>query len=242
MFGEDPALLEKCKGHKICPTFVNIYELSKSENLIKKTEIIRNAVQALFHFKNNLIADSPFIYLAKLCQNYEYNSSQENKGIFDFTSMFAKGGNFDPSKLQELSKVLENKRVDLERASKVFNDKALKIREKITNKKKHRKNDALQITAGFIDFCLKSITEGKVQLDGLDLNRIELFIKTLDHFFKTIELSTMKIQANDWYDLAILIYVQPGDVFWTKENRWLRLIEDAGCSKYLFRENEINVA
>lgn len=44
----------------------------------------------------------------------------------------------------------------------------------------------------------------------------------------------MKIQANDWYDFAILTYVQPGDKYWTREKRWLKLITEAGCSEYLY--------
>jgi len=46
----------------------------------------------------------------------------------------------------------------------------------------------------------------------------------------------MKVQANDWYDFAILAYVQPGDKYWTREKRWINLINDAGCGHYLITE------
>jgi hypothetical protein len=50
-----------------------------------------------------------------------------------------------------------------------------------------------------------------------------------------LETSKMKIQANDWFDFAMLAYVQPGDKYFTYEKRWNRLIEEAGCGDYLFQ-------
>lgn len=71
------------------------------------------------------------------------------------------------------------------------------------------------------------------------MDRAELLIKTLDHFFKTLETSGMKVQANDWYDFAILAYIQPGDKYWTREKRWINLIKDAGCEEYLYDEKTV---
>ncbi len=45
----------------------------------------------------------------------------------------------------------------------------------------------------------------------------------------------MKIDENDWFDLFLLAYVQPGNLVWTFEKRWLILIkEKAHLEKYLF--------
>jgi hypothetical protein len=54
-------------------------------------------------------------------------------------------------------------------------------------------------------------------------------------FSMRLETSKMKIQANDWFDFAMLAYVQPGDKYFTYEKRWNRLIEEAGCGDYLFQ-------
>ena len=46
----------------------------------------------------------------------------------------------------------------------------------------------------------------------------------------------MKMVPNDWYDLTLLAYVEPGDKYWTKEGKWNQLIREAGCAAYLFEE------
>lgn len=67
------------------------------------------------------------------------------------------------------------------------------------------------------------------------MNKIELLMRTLDHLNKTLVTSKMKFEENDWFDLSILGYVQPGDKYWTKEKKWIRLIKEAGCEEYLFK-------
>ena len=47
----------------------------------------------------------------------------------------------------------------------------------------------------------------------------------------------MKFQPNDFYDLSNLVYVQPGDKYWTKEKRWKRIIsERANLDEYLVKD------
>lgn len=53
--GKDNSLFEKVKAEPICPTFVNIYELSKSDNILNHEKLSRLAIQRLFAFKSNVI-------------------------------------------------------------------------------------------------------------------------------------------------------------------------------------------
>jgi hypothetical protein len=50
-----------------------------------------------------------------------------------------------------------------------------------------------------------------------------------------MELSKMNMKPNDWFDLAILAYVRPGDKFWTEDNRLIQMIKEAGCEHYLYK-------
>ena len=43
--------------------------------------------------------------------------------------------------------------------------------------------------------------------------------------------------TNDWYDLFQLIYVQPGEKYWTKDTYWIKLIKKAGMQHYLYEEH-----
>ncbi|WP_413998138.1 hypothetical protein ACMDB5_10095 [Flavobacterium sp. W1B] len=234
--GQDENLFAKVKKDPIAPTFANIHELSKSENLIDKEDLSRSAIQMLFKFKENTIYEPPFIYLTKLKQEYKYDIISEIGHWLEFTSKFAVGHSISPDKLEEFKQEILAGRESLEEVAKLFNNEAENIRNRILDKKAHKKIDTYQITAEFINFCVEQSTKGKVNIDGFELGNIELLVKTLDHFFKTLETSHMKVQANDWYDFAILAYVQPGDKYWTREKRWQNLINDAGCGHYLITD------
>ena len=41
-------------------------------------------------------------------------------------------------------------------------------------------------------------------------------------------------KENDLNDLFILAYVRRGDKYWTKDQKWIDLIKEAGCEEYLF--------
>ena len=234
--GQEIELYEKNKEKPIHPVFVNIHELSKTENLFDKEDLTRSAIRMLFKFKKYVIPEPPFVYLAQLNQEFSYDPQKEVGHWFNFTSKFAKGYSIEPSKKDEFKKQVEDMRKPLKEVSDFINQEANEIKDRIANKKAHKKIDTTQITAGFLNFCVEKTTNGKSNLDNFDLDKIELLVKTLDHFFKTLETSGMKFQANDWYDLAILSYVQPGDKFWTREKRWINLIKDAGCEDYLYTE------
>jgi hypothetical protein len=232
--GQEETLFDSVKDEPIAPTFINIIELARSYNLIDQEDLTRKAIQKLFHYRLNAIFEPPFIYLAKLLCNYLYNVRTEFGSILEFTSLIAKGGSIDSSKIEQYRTFLDSKNAILQANNSLLNIEAEAIKGRIKDKKRHKSINTLQLTGTFINFCVEKSTDPKCSLQDFDLDRIELFVKTLDYFFKTLETSGMKLQLHDWYDFSILAYVQPGDKYWTKEKRWLKLIEDAGCHDYLY--------
>ncbi len=150
-----------------------------------------------------------------------------------FTEEFAGGKMIDENKTLDFIEWAEKIQQAFKESADFANNTVQDIKSRITSKKVHRQKDTLQLTMHFINHFVKGNTNGQFDLEGLDLAPIELLVKTVDVYFKTLELSQMKMQANDWFDFAILTYVQPGDKFWTREKRWLTLINEAGCSDYL---------
>ncbi|MEA3495747.1 MAG: hypothetical protein U9R42_06900 [Bacteroidota bacterium] len=188
----------------------------------------------MFYFKDNVIHQPPFFYIAQLNCNYEFDVIKETGTLLQFTSDFAYGDRIRQDKINEYFKGVRMHKAHSETLSDYFNNEAVKIKSKIGNKKEHRKRDTTDSVAGFINFIVKSITKNECDIVGLELRTIELLLRALDEFFVTVELSTMKIQPNDWRDFGILGYVQPGDKYWTKENRWKNIIKNAGCADYLY--------
>jgi hypothetical protein len=233
--GDDEALFEKVKNEPICPNHINLIELCSSENLVNKEELVRRAVQKIFYFQENTIFEHPFVSIGQLNCKYDYDIEKEIGDILRFTSNFAKGATVDNSKKDDFFNwVAEKKAIKVE-MSEMFNKAAEEIRVKITNKKKHRNNDTYQLRGEFINMFVSAVTQNKCNIIGMELNNIELLMETLDTYFKNIELSSMKIEPNDWNDLALLGYVRPGDMYWTFENRWKNLIIQAGMEKYLYQ-------
>ncbi|NEM99326.1 lipocalin/fatty acid-binding family protein [Pontibacter burrus] len=231
--GEDEALFQTVKDLPLAPSFINIYELTKTPNFLGNEEKVRSAIQKMFYFQKYAIFEPPFIHVAKMHNSFDYDLEREVGVYLKFTELVARGETIRPEKLEDFKKFIELKRLDLEKASSDFNEIAVKVKREIKDKRVHSNQDTSGITGAFINFCVEWATGGKYNLEGFNLNNIELLIRVLDLFFLRMEVSSMKIGANDWNDFAILSYVQPGDKYWTKEKRWLRLIAEAGMENYI---------
>jgi hypothetical protein len=231
--GAEPELYVKVKGELVSPTFLNIVELCKTENLIDREEYVREAVRKIFSFKHLVTLEPPFIHIAKMHCDYDYDPIERFGDFLTFTQEFAKGVKLDKAKIDIFRAWAKKINADFMGAANFANQQAEIINQQIKNKKEHWKKDTIQLTARFIEAFVIGNTQQKCHLEGFDLNQIELLIKSLDTFFKTLELSNMKMQANDWFDFALLAYVQPGDKIWTREKRWINLIKEAGCADYL---------
>ena len=232
--GQNEELYNAVKDKTVTPTFVNIHELSKTKNILDKDELVRSAIQMLFRFQKHAIFEPPFVHLAQLNQHFEYNVEDEMKELLKFTSLFAQGHTVPEENKNDFLNKIKSFDESSEGLADFFNEETEKIRVNITDKKKHKEIDSSEITQGFVNFCVERATKESCNLDGFDMNQAELLIKTMDFFFKTLETSKMRVQANDWYDFGILAYVGPNDKYWTKEKRWINLIKGAGCENYLY--------
>lgn len=66
--------------------------------------------------------------------------------------------------------------------------------------------------------------------------KFELHEKVGARYMRNMYLTRMKADRNDENDLQNMIYVQPGDLYWTLEKRWLSIIREIKLDKYLYQE------
>jgi hypothetical protein len=231
--GENDELFKSVKQEPICPTFANIYELSKSHNHINDPELIRSAIQKMFHFRYNVIYDSPFIYLAKLNQSFKNKPMEEIMNLLNFTEIIANGRKLTSDEQKQFKIEIDELQKTLSHATKLYNDQAEEIQGRI-RKSAYKKTDTVMISAGFIDQSVRAVTKNQCSIEGFTIEKFALLAITLDQFFRTLVMSPMRIEDNDWYDLAQLAYVQPGDKYWTKEIRWKSLIKQGNQDSYLY--------
>ena len=230
---DDAALFEKVKSLRLAPNHVNIYELSTSFNLMKYPEETRRAIQRMFHYTQHAILEPALIHLAKLKGPYEYDYNEINT-FLQFTELYAKGHNIKEEEKEGFKKWLSSTETNLVKAADMMNAEADRIRPNISDKKAHRKKDTEQLTLHFINYLVETVTGGRANLREFDFRQAELLVRVLDCYFKKLETTGMKMDANDWFDFTILAYVQPGDKFWTSDGRWIQLIKEAKMESYLF--------
>ena len=237
--GTNPPSADFLKNNSLIGTFHAIDELSRTPILISHYASVQKAIQSLMTYSKRTIYEPPFIYLKR--QNkpaFAFNPVSELKQILLFTRAIANGENLIEEKKTDYEKHCENRRVNLQSAADFFNSEAAKIKPKIKDPDKHRKEDSIPINRDFISFCVASETKDSGLDESFNWTSIELFESVLKMVFNDLETGAIKLTANDWYDLFNLIYVKPGQLYWTKEKKWINFIKRAGMEKYLFIPTE----
>lgn len=224
---------------KLITTFNSIDEFSRTENLLRNFDYTRKGIQAMFKYsRTHAIYEPPLIYLKKLANpEFQYDIQAQQGSILKFTSNVARGQEIDLEKSEEYRAFCKERKADLEAVSKIFNDQSAQIKSNIKDLKKHREENSIPLNRQLISLFVEKASKS----DGLpaDFNwgLIELFENVLKVYFNALETGEYKSDPNDWYDLFLLIYVQPGRKVWTKEKRWLTLINRCGMEKYLYNPN-----
>ncbi|MEQ9007800.1 hypothetical protein [Ekhidna sp.] len=76
----------------------------------------------------------------------------------------------------------------------------------------------------------------KIEYDHFNWKLVELFLSVTENFFKHLETSKgMKIHPNDTTDWMNMLYVEPGDLYLTFEDKWKNyIINDERISHYYY--------
>ena len=227
----NPNLIDENDKDKVYATFLNYFELLKTRSVVSNSENHRKIIIEMDKFKK--LFTSPFVHMAKLHSFYHYNDLLALQDYLDFLVAFKSGDYIDPQKINDFHLHIDSVNQDFADLAKLFNTEAAKIKERIKNNKKHLDSDSSNSTNLYILDLIHRAT-GR-NLDKFEFQKIELFSKTLNLFFKKLEVGNFSATTNDIIDFFMLSYVQPGDLYFTKEKKWMNLIKEAGCENYLYK-------
>lgn len=146
----------------------------------------------------------------------------------------ANGSTIADDKLVAFEKDIDVEKDALHAIAEYLNQYALDIKSQIKNNAQHRKKDTTIGNRSLIENFVSKATEELEDFSDFDWKHIELFEAILNHVFKEVEVGSKKFKANDFVDLFMLLYVQPGMLYWTDDKKWLSLIREAGMGHYLF--------
>jgi hypothetical protein len=233
--GSNKALLSKLKD-QLTPTYVSLWELCNTGILKSDPLRVQNACRRILETQKNMIYEPPLRYLIKSCNKKKFKPKtiREIYALLTISSRIAKGATIAKDKEEDFHQYILEKKQELKNIKVSMNELALVCKSKIKDKVKHKKAYSLPIIIGYLNFLAKQATNNKYNLKKLPLRNYELLICVMDLFYKKLETGSTIWSENDLNDLFILAYVRRGDKYWTKDQKWIDLIREAGCEEYLF--------
>jgi len=227
----------------------NIDEFARSYNVVYSTERVRGSLRKAFELSGKaLIGRNPYMYILEL-DGKNINLTEHDKEIIKLTEMVAQGFEVtEENRDYVLNNWIQPREQELIDIADVFNQWFENIKsDKNFDLKKIKKEELIEYLKEFLDENIRNWTRHHLGEEigvsnTFKWNRLELFIHAFAAFFKS-NLSGGKFKPHDSYDLNQLIYVQPGDLFWTKEKKWQNIIyEQAKKGEYLkeYRKEIIN--
>ena len=227
------------KEHNLYGTYLSIDEMSKTPKLLddESIEVVKLAIRNMIK-NHRIIYEPPFFrLLVESIPDFEYDILANDSKILEFTQLIANGTELSTKNKEILTEYIDFRNQRFQEGTKYFS--TLISNFKTSTKKKSIKmnsNNSI-VSKDFISYIVNSTTNKNLP-ENFDWSSIELFEKTLAYYFLKLETSEMKIKKNDWYDLAFLVYVRPGQKIWTIDRRLKSLIKEAGLHKYVYDPND----
>jgi hypothetical protein len=224
-------------------TFINLFELSTTPNLLNKLPLVQRAVECLHKYHKGIYEIHPFEYLIlKQHKNYICIDNRYKSILNSFETLMKAdvSSTIDDKYFLNMKIAIEDYKTRIKNITDSINDFLPEIRENIKNstgKEEHIKLESTSIIKRLISQMIKQFSEGKIelQIDTYPWEEVELFLLVFDNFFKELEvIGNSKIQPNDWSDIINMVYVSKGDKYSTNEKTWKRIIlSDKRIAHYL---------
>ncbi|MCB0518433.1 MAG: hypothetical protein H6577_13385 [Lewinellaceae bacterium] len=229
----------KVENARLVRTFCNVFELLHSDNLVKRFDVGLKAIKALCAGGGieNFYWFNPFAHVMFL-ESGRAPYLQEQETLSKIILQIAEGQISQEEFLEQLRRAskddeLRNIAQDL---NSMFDKRIVTIPDD--------KNDSIEWTKVYISWRVtewaKTLGIEYYMQRNFDWSRIELFLNVQALFIRKVVFLKMKYQPKDMFDLWNMVYVSPGNLYWTKEGqgtnriRWHNLIKEAGMEHYLF--------
>jgi hypothetical protein len=234
---------------KLIGTAVTVQEFSYTPNLINHFEDVKKAISAFLSLNSGINILNPFEYLLYLFIPGYIPSDSKIRGLIEELKILQTVEFTELSRNNiEIGKSLINEKIKFDRDfSDSINSELINIQDKFKNKKlrnEHKNKDFSIEWKNLISDIVKLYSKHNyakeycLSDDPKIWNRIECFILVWETYFKLLDTEKRKIDKNDWSDLINLVYVNPGDKYWTFEKKWNYVLNcDKRLHNYLYKFN-----
>jgi hypothetical protein len=224
------------QGQNLFASQVAISEIGKSLKNLNARALQLKTIRLLFKYKSGEIHYPPIVFMLKLFNpKLKYDVMEFHGPLLRFTQMIANGGTIrkeDEELFLQINQAWVEEKKDV---AKSLNDLIKGVKSGIKDIDEYASRDNLEDVKGVIGFFVNQNPYGEVQIrEDFDWTKMELFLKVLGYYIKKIITTKQNIKPNDVDDLFQLIYVMPGDKFWTRDGPLKRLIREPGMEEYLY--------
>lgn len=221
-------------------TYLSLMELAFSPNNLKKLSEVQEVIRFILKVKPEIILFYPRDHAKSLI---DHGFQNEHEIESDITLTFLKillnhpkdrlVLNSFKNQLEYISTIRKKNMADWAAfISEVYHNESEII--KALKKYSQKDSDILYFKNWFLH-RLNDFEDGKYLFDKMPWELFEFYISLGAHYMRTMKLSRMKADENDENDLRNMIYVQPGEKYWTLEKKWLTFVREAKMSHYLYQ-------
>jgi hypothetical protein len=238
---------EQFKNVKLVATFYSLTELCTTFKIAKDPlrvkraglALLRNSYQQIINnFPDALLAvDTPFYKSRNL------NGSRYIRALGNFCAMSDREVlQFAESRREEILLMLYQNKFDYTNAIKNYNETMLKDAKQIVLNMGKKKARSLNLKPNLVKNFRELVkiygnewNTTYVLKENFDWSKFEFLIYILEAYYKDLWVDPkMRSKDNDLFDCFNLVYVRPGDMYWTDDKLILRLAKETGMTKYLF--------
>lgn len=223
-------------------TYLSLMELAFSPNNLKKIEEVQAAIQVIIQLKPEIILRYPWNHALILFEE-EFDREVEIEEdltleFIRFLHNYPKEELMSDSFKDHLEEISSTRRENFEESadflSKLFglNNEVKRILKRYSDD-----NSFLLIVKNWLLHNLNERELKTYSLDSIPWDQFEFYTTIGAYYMRTMMLSRRKADGNDENDLTNMIYVQPGDKYWTLEKKWLNLAREAKMTKFLYEPN-----
>ncbi|MCF8369266.1 MAG: hypothetical protein K9G76_09510 [Bacteroidales bacterium] len=230
-------------------TSTNIFELAANPLMRDKPNKLKGAIRHFKNYNKEIILENPMDFLLNsYVPPFDIDNSLSKSlyySLFDYLNFDYKIP-FDQYKgAMELVDHYIKKKKELANYFNSVLSESRKIMKQNGGKRNYKFEGHTESWKKYIilvfDDYNKKIYNSQVSLDIEKVNweKFELFINVWSKYFYLLETDPLrKFDFNDIHDLLNMIYVKPGQKYWTLEKKWIRIIKDLECySEYIFELN-----
>jgi hypothetical protein len=228
------------KYQLVC-THLSLMEIACSSNNFNKLQEVRSVIKKILSLKPEVITQDPYEYARSRVGNeytFEYNVEEDLivgflRVIHNQPGETLAEGDFKDYLTDIAARRKEN---SIDWAN--FQNELYKlsgIHKSILKKYQNSEMDFLE-SRKWLLFQLNQLNDTELDFSTIDWSRFELYENVHARYIRNLQISNLRADRNDENDLKNMLYVQPGEKYWTMEKRWLSIIKEIKLEKYLFRD------